>query len=124
FAQFDEIDRWLNGLDATRARITRALPALIKRNGANSSAVARARSTLAAGARLESELSTNPQNDEDIFIFVPGLRERLYDLFGPLGAGPPLKPAYDLKDRLTVQMDAARSAYEAWRAQANRLVHM
>ncbi len=121
FAQFDAIDRWLNDLDATRARITRALPALIKREGANSAAVARARTVLAAGARLESELSSNPQNDEDIFIFAPGLRERLSDLFGPLGAGPPLKPAYDLKDRLTVQMSAARAAYEAWRAQADQV---
>jgi hypothetical protein len=120
-AQFDTIDRWLNDLDATRAHLTHALPALIKRDGAGSAAVVSTRSVLAAGARLESELSSNPQNDEDLFIFAPGLRERLYDLFGPLGAGPPLKPAYDLKDRLTVQMSAAHAAYEAWRAQADQV---
>jgi hypothetical protein len=122
YAQFDAIDRWLNDLDATRARITRALPSMIKRDGPNGPAIERARAVLAAGAKLESELSTNPQNDEDPFIFAPGLRERLYDLFGPLGAGPPLKPAYDLKDRLTVEMSAAHASYDAWRAQADQAV--
>jgi photosystem II stability/assembly factor-like uncharacterized protein len=121
FAEFDAIDRWLNDIDDTRARIARAIPAMSKRDGSGSAEVAQAKSVLAAGARLESELSSNPQNDEDEFIFAPGLRERLYDLFGPLGAGPPLKPAYDLKDRLTVQMDAAHAAYTAWRAQADRV---
>ena len=123
FSQFDEIDRWLNDLDNTRKRIERVLPGLSKRGGAGAAEAARARSVLAAGARLESELSSNPQNDEDIFVFAPGLRERLYDLFGPLGAGPPLRPAYDLKDRLTVQMTAAHAAYETWRDQAAQVVH-
>ncbi|HEY7980890.1 MAG TPA: hypothetical protein VID19_05350 [Candidatus Eremiobacteraceae bacterium] len=121
YAQFDAIDRWLNDLDTTRARIARALPALIKRDGPDAQAVVGARAAIEAGARLESALSSNPQNDEDTFIFAPGLRERLYDLFGPLGAGPPLKPAYDLKDRLTVEMSAAHAAYDAWRAQADKV---
>jgi hypothetical protein len=122
FTQFDKIDRWLNDLDNTRSRIKRMLPAMIKRGALGAADVARARAVLAAGDRLESELSSNPQNDEDTFIFAPGLRERLYDLFGPLGAGPPLKPAYDLKDRLTVQMTAALAAYQSWRAQADQVV--
>ena len=122
YSQFDQIDRWLNDLDSTRAHITRLLPGLMKQGPARAADVALARSALDAGARLESELSTNPQNDEDQFIFAPGLRERLYDLFGPLGAGPPLKPAYDLKDRLTVQMAAARSAYQSWRTVADHVI--
>jgi len=121
YAQFDTIDRWLNDLDTTRARLNRMLPALLRRGASGAAAVARIRSVLASGARLETELSTNPQNDEDEFIFPPGLRERLFDLFGPFGSGPPFKPAYDLKDRLTVQMTAARAAYESWRAQASEL---
>ncbi|HEY5095182.1 MAG TPA: hypothetical protein VII69_08720 [Candidatus Eremiobacteraceae bacterium] len=123
FAQVDRIDRWLNDIDGMHARIKRMLPSMMKRGAAGASDLARARAVLDAGARLESELSSDPQNDEDIFIFAPGLRERLYDLFGPLGAGPPLKPAYDLKDRLTVQMDAAHAAYETWRAEARTVVN-
>jgi len=122
YAQFDTIDRWLNDIDRTRARIARLLPGMMKRGASAGGGVAQARAALDAGARLESEWSLNPQNDEDIFIFAPGLRERLTDLFGPQGAGPPLKPAYDLKDRLTVQMDAARAAYEAWHAQARKII--
>jgi photosystem II stability/assembly factor-like uncharacterized protein len=122
FAQFDRIDRWLNDIDNTRARIKRMLPAMVKPGATDSAGIARAHAVLDAGARLESELSSNPQNDEDIFIFAPGLRERLYDLFGPLGAGAPLKPAYDLKDRLTAQMDAAQAAYEMWHAQAETVI--
>jgi hypothetical protein len=98
------------------------LPPLLRRGAAGASDVARIRTVLAAGERLETELSTNPQNDEDEFIFPPGLRERLNDLFGPFGSGPPFQPAYDLKDRLNVQMTAARAAYESWRAQADEIV--
>jgi photosystem II stability/assembly factor-like uncharacterized protein len=121
YAQFDRIDNWLNGIDRARARLTRMLPALIKRGGANAASVSAAREVLASGVSLEARLSSNPQNDEDLFLYAPGLRERLSDLFGPFGGGPPLRPAYDLKDRLTVQMDAAEALYRAWRAQADRL---
>src|SRR4029077_15185159 len=71
YAQFDTLDTWLNDIDATRARITRRLPALIRQSGAVAAAVRYARAVSADGAHLEALLSSNPQNDEDLFLFAP-----------------------------------------------------
>jgi len=110
FDQIDTIDRWLNDIDATRARLSRAIA-----SPATSSAdAAAARAVLASGARLEMMLSSNPKNDEDNFIQAPGLREKLFDLFNPLGGSAPLQPALDLKDRLSAAMDAASAAFATW----------
>ena len=117
FEQFDTIDRWLNDIDATRTKLDHAISA-----GSMSSAeAAAARSVLASGARLESTLSTDPRNDEDIFIQAPGLREKLFDLFLPLGGSQPLPPAYALKDRLSAEMAAAAVEYAAWKKSVTSL---
>lgn len=117
FAQFDTIDRWLNDIDATRAMLVHFIAASPSR----ATDVAAARAVIAEGTRLENTLSTNPQNDEDIFIQAPGLREKLFDLFNPLGGSAPLAPAYALKDRISAAMTDAGREYDAWHARAAAL---
>jgi len=111
--QLSQIDAALNSLDALERRVTHSLKTL-RQASSGSTVLASGDALLAKEAALEGEITSNPRNDEDSFMYADKVRERIVVLLGNLGESqqPPFAAHRQQADEIKVDVDRVLAAYQ------------